>query len=87
MTKTATQRTALAAGIAKVLKGLLCPLDVMLLCVRRYVAYSLNLRDLEKVMGERAIGVDHSTAHRWVIKLVPLFEKTFCIHKRPVGKI
>jgi transposase-like protein len=25
--------------------------------------------------------------HRWVIKLVPLFEKTFRKHKRPVGKI
>src|SRR5260370_42274229 len=37
-------------------------------------------------MPERAIGVDHSTVHRWVIKLVPLFEKTFRKHKRPVGK-
>ena len=30
--------------------------------------------------------VDHSTVHRWVIKLVPLFEKSFRQHKRPVGK-
>src|SRR5258708_5993507 len=86
MKKTATPRTALAAGIAKVLKRLHYPLDVMLLCVRWYVAYSLSLRDLEEMMAERAIGVDHSTVHRWVIKLVPLFEKTFRKHKRPVGK-
>jgi putative transposase len=38
------------------------------------------------MMAERDIGVDHSTVHRWVIKLVPLFEKTFRKHKRPVGK-
>ena len=37
-------------------------------------------------MGERGIEVDHSTVHRWVIKLLPLFEKTFRKHKRPVGK-
>src|ERR1700687_2227646 len=65
MKKIATPRTALAAGIAKVLKRLHYPLDVMLLCVRWYVAYSLSLRDLEEMMAERAIGVDHSTVHRW----------------------
>ena len=86
MKKIARPRTALAAGIAKVLKRPHYPLDVMLLCVRWYVAYSLSLRDLEEMMAARAIGVDHSTAHRWVIKLVPLLEKTFRKHKRPVGK-
>jgi putative transposase len=30
--------------------------------------------------------VDHSSVHRWVIKLVPLLEKAFRKHKRPVGK-
>lgn len=30
--------------------------------------------------------MDHSTVHRWVIKLVPLFEKAFRRHKREVGK-
>jgi putative transposase len=86
MKKTATLRKPLAAGIAKDLKRLHYPLDVMLLCVRWYVAYSLSLRNLEEVMAERAVGVDHSTLHRWVIKLLPLFEKTFRQHKRPVGK-
>src|SRR5580704_13432225 len=86
MKKTQTPRKTLSAGIARVLKRLHYPLDVMLLCVRWYVAYSLSLRDLEEMMAERAIGVDHSTVHRWVIKLMPLFEKTFRKHKRPVGK-
>jgi putative transposase len=38
------------------------------------------------MMAERDIGVDHSTVHRWVVKVVPLFEKTFRKHKRPVGR-
>jgi putative transposase len=38
------------------------------------------------MMGERGIELDHSSVHRWVIKLVPLFENAFRRHKRPVGK-
>jgi transposase-like protein len=50
------------------------------------VAYSLSLRNLEEMMVERCVKVDHSSVHRWVIKLVPLFEKAFRKHKRSVGK-
>ncbi|OUL93683.1 Transposase (or an inactivated derivative) [Paraburkholderia hospita] len=80
-----TPRKTLPAGIDRVLKRLHYPLDVILLCVRWYVAYSLSLRNLEEMMAERGIDVDHSSVHRWVIKLVPLFEKAFRKHKRPVG--
>ena len=75
MKKAQTPRKTHAPGIARVLKRLHYPLDVMLLCVRWYVAYSLSLRNLEEMMAERGIAVDHSTAHRWVIKLVPLLQK------------
>jgi len=81
-----TARETLRPELAKVLKRLHYPLELMLLCVRWYVADSLSLRNLEEMMAERAIGVDHSTVHRWVIKLVPLFEKTFRKHKCLVGK-
>ncbi|WP_429557460.1 IS6 family transposase [Paraburkholderia youngii] len=81
-----TPRTTLPSGIATVLKRLHHPLDIILLCVRWYVAYSLSLRDLEEMMAERGVEVDHSSVHRWVIKLVPLFEKAFRRHKRPVGR-
>lgn len=37
-------------------------------------------------MAERGIIVDHSTLHRWVIRLVPLLGKAFRRHKRPVGR-
>jgi transposase-like protein len=84
--KKATVGQALPAGVAKVLKRLHYPLDVILLCVRWYVAYSLSLRNLDEMMAERGFEVDHSSVHRWVIKLVPLFEKAFRRYKRPAGK-
>lgn len=37
-------------------------------------------------MAERGIIVDHSTLHRWVIRLVPLLDKAFRRHKRTVGR-
>lgn len=38
----------------------------VILCVRWYLAYGLSLRDLEEMMAERNIQVDHSTVHRRV---------------------
>ncbi len=57
------------------IKRLRFPLDIMLLCVRWYVAYALSLRNLEEIMQERGLFVDHSTIHRWVIKPVPVLEE------------
>jgi transposase-like protein len=34
--------------------------------VRWYLAYNLSLRNLEEMMAERGISVDHATVHRWV---------------------
>jgi putative transposase len=73
-------------AVARVLKRLHYPLDVILTCVRWYVAYPLSLRHLEAMMAERGVSVDHSTVHRWSIKLLPVLEKAFRYHKRPVGK-
>jgi len=73
-------------AVAKVLKRLHYPLDVILLCVRWYVAYPLSLRHLEQMMAERGISVDHSTVHRWAIKLLPALEKAFRRCKRAVGR-
>jgi putative transposase len=73
-------------GVARVLKRLHYPLEVILTCVRWYVAYPLSLRHLEEMMAERGIAVDHSTVHRWAIKLLPVLEKAFRRCKRAVGK-
>src|SRR5260370_35236787 len=72
-------------AVARVLKRLHYPLDVILTCVRWYVSYALSLRNLEEMMAERGISVDHSTVHRWALKLLPVLEKAFRRHKLPVG--
>ena len=45
--------------------------SVMLLCVRWYLARNLSLRDLEEMMAERGLSVDHSPVHRWVVRFSP----------------
>jgi putative transposase len=46
----------------------------------------ISYRQLEEMMGERGVTVDHSTLNRWVIKYAPEFEKQFRRRQRPVGR-
>ena len=62
------------------------PLEVMLTCVRWYVAYPLSLRHVKEMMQERGVFVDHSTVHRWATKMVPLLAAVFRRRKRVVGR-
>src|SRR5258708_5299840 len=73
-------------AVRKVLKRLHYPLDVILLCVRWYVAYPLSLRDLDEVGAERGIVVVHWTVHRGAIKVLRVRERGFRRHKRAVGR-
>jgi len=66
-------------------KGMRFPSDLMLVCIRWYAAYPLSYRHLEEVMEEQGVEVDHSTINRWAIRFLPLLEKVFRKHKRPVG--
>lgn len=58
--------------------------SVILLCVRWYLAYNLSLRNLEEMMAERGISVDHATIHRWTVHYAPLLLEQFNRRKRPV---
>ncbi|WP_099514258.1 IS6 family transposase [Microvirga ossetica] len=58
--------------------------SVILLCVRWYLAYSLSVRNLEEMMAERGISVDHATVHRWVVHYSPELLERFNRRKRPV---
>src|SRR5690242_17448659 len=49
--------------------------DVILLCIRWYLRYSLSYRDLEEMMRERGLRVDHTTIYRWVQHYAPELEK------------
>ena len=60
--------------------------EIILWGVRWYVAYPISYRQLEEMMGERGVTVDHSTLNRWVIKYAPEVEKQFRRRQRPVGR-
>src|SRR6266496_6225523 len=49
--------------------------DTILLCLRWRRRYSHSYRDLEEIMLERGLHVDHSTIYRWVQKYAPELEK------------
>ena len=79
------RQSLINSTLKKVLKRLHYPLDVMLTCVRWYVAYPLSLRHIEEMMQERGVLVDHSTVHRWAMKVLPVLACIFRKRKRPVG--
>ncbi|WP_038010198.1 IS6 family transposase [Thalassobacter stenotrophicus] len=49
-------------------KGAQFPRDVILHAVFFYVRYAVSYRDLEEILAERGVRVDHATLNRWVVK-------------------
>jgi len=49
--------------------------EIILLCVRWYLRYALSYRDLEEMMRQRGLHVDHTTIYRWIQHYVPELEK------------
>jgi hypothetical protein len=52
--------------------GFRFPPEVILLAVRWYLRYGLSYRDLEELLAERGIEVDHDTVYGWVQRFTPL---------------
>ena len=49
--------------------------DIILLCMRWYCRYALSYRDLEEMMAERHLSVDHTTIYRWVQHFAPELDR------------
>ncbi len=49
--------------------------EIILLCVRWYPRYAWSYRNLEEMMVERGLRVDHTTIYRWVQQYTPELEK------------
>ena len=49
--------------------------EIILLCIRWYLRYALSYRDVEEMMMERGLHVDHTTVYRWVQRYAPELEK------------
>ena len=56
-----------------VFAGFRFPPEVITVAVRWYLRYGLSHRDVEELLAERGIDVDHVTVYRWVQRFTPLF--------------
>ena len=68
------------------MKGCQFPKCIVLQAVYWYLRYALSYRDIEELMQERGVDVDHATLQRWVVKYTPMVEAKFRMKKRTVGR-
>src|SRR5262245_64392770 len=66
------------------LKGAYFVQVIILTCVRWYLAYPLSYRQVEELMQERGVSVDHATINRWLLKYSSQLEEAFHRRKHPV---
>ena len=59
--------------------------EIIVLCIRWYLAFQRSSRDLVRMMAERSIALAHTTILRWVQRYVPDFEKRSNQYARAVG--
>ena len=66
-------------------KGKHFPKDVILFAVFFYVRYAVSYHDLEEIMQERGIYVDHATLNRWVVEYCPRLAEEAQRRKQPTA--
>jgi len=59
--------------------------EIILLNVRWYLKYALSYRNLEEMMAERGVKVDHTTIMRWVHQYSPEIEKKIRRYLKPTN--
>jgi IS6 family transposase len=65
--------------------GFRFPPDVIVLAVRWYLRFGLSYRDVEELLAERGIEVDHVTIYRWVLRFTPLLAQAARPCRHAVG--
>jgi IS6 family transposase len=65
--------------------GFRFPPDVIVLAVRWYLRFGLSYRDVEELLTERGIEVDHVTVYRWVQRFTPLLAEAARPCRHTVG--
>ena len=66
-------------------KGFRFPPEIIVVAVRWYLRYGLSSRDVEELLGERGIDVDHVTIYRWVQRFDPLLADAATPCRHTVG--
>ncbi len=67
-------------------KGAHYPKSVILYAVYFYVRFGVSYRDLEEIMAERGVAVDHATLKRWVEKYAGAITEEAHRRKAPAGR-
>jgi transposase-like protein len=65
--------------------GFCFPPDVIVLAVRWYLRFGLSFRDVEELLAERGVEVDHVTVYRWVQRFTPLLAEAARPCRHSVG--
>jgi IS6 family transposase len=60
-----------SSGSSSVFAGFRFPREVISVAVRWYLRYGLSCRDVEELLAERGVTVDHVTIYRWVQRFTP----------------
>jgi transposase, IS6 family len=68
---------------ARLFRGFRFPAEVVLWAVRWYLQFPISYRDLERMLVDRGVEVDHTTMYRWVQRFAPELEKRLRRHLRP----
>ena len=68
---------------ARAFRGFRFPAEVILWAVRWYLQFPISYRDLERMLADRGVAVDHTTIYRWVRRFAPELEKRLRRHLRP----
>src|SRR5688500_9337425 len=67
-----THRSRRSIPARSTFAGFRFPPDVIVLAVRWYLRFGLSYRDVEELLVERGVEVDHVTIYRWVLRFTPL---------------
>jgi transposase, IS6 family len=59
--------------------------EVILLAIGWYLRFSLSYRDVEELLAERGLSVDHVTVWRWVQRYAPELERRLRRHLKPTN--
>jgi len=65
--------------------GFRFPPEVIALAVRWYLRFGLSHRDVEELLAERGVEVDHVTVYRWVQRFTPLLAEAARPCRHAVG--
>jgi IS6 family transposase len=80
-----TRRPRLAPASRSAFVGFRFPSDVIVVAVRWYLRFGLSYRDVEELLAERGIEVDHVTIYRWVQRFTPLLAEAARPCRHAVG--